>query len=73
MGKPYTLLESRSSHGLWRTEKRVHALVGEKVAFFHRDRRCRSLQYTADVDFGRAMTALEALDPGARERLAQDV
>lgn len=45
-------------------------MVGEEVAFLHRKRRCRSLQHTADLicnDCGRAVTALEALDPGARD------
>jgi hypothetical protein len=54
---------------------------GEEVTFLHRKRRTFShyycsLQHTADApcnDSGPAVTDLEALDPVARERLAQDM
>jgi hypothetical protein len=67
--------------GLWGTEKRLRELFGEEVTslqtkrryFYHR---YYSLQHAVDVtcnDFGSAVTALEALDPVARERLSQDM
>jgi hypothetical protein len=66
---------------LWGMEKRWQERVGEEATFLHLKRRhfshrsC-SLQHAADGPCnhsGPAVTALEALDPVARERLAQDM
>lgn len=67
--------------GLWGTEKRLRELFGAEVTFLQVNRRYfyhryRSLQHAVDItcnDFGPAVTALEALDPVARERLSQDM
>jgi len=66
---------------LWGTEERVRELFGEEVIsiqtkkryFFHR---YRSLQHAMEVTctyFGPAVTALQALESTARERLSHDI
>jgi ubiquinone/menaquinone biosynthesis C-methylase UbiE len=67
--------------GLWGTEKRLHELFGDEVTFLYTKRRYffhryYTIQHAVDVtcnDFGPAVTALQALDPVARERLSQDM